>query len=370
VRHFFFFLSFINLSVSFALPYGHKSAFLANTTSRPGDSAAAVNFPSALAFDQTTGTKLASGLAFIKPEITSDKDFELSAEAKFVPFFAGTIWGEGHYKFSTYARYSDDIAIQANLRENDLNSRTESSQQNLEVGLGFGYKIFSDISFGLSLELDIQNEQSLVTISGQVTGQDFLSSINSKERIFSSTLKSSVSYQQDHNFFSFAIRTPSLAISEKGHQNYNSLLNGVGLESNDSNYKPTEETPWVLFLGWSVNSDIASVTVETNYIMPVKFTDVTGPDAEDRDRVSYKDAFQFSLGVEHKLNTDSILAGFSYLEKRKEKVSGEYQDFSKLMTLGYEFKNSESNPVVGVFFEQFGETAKIYGLMYATNYKL
>lgn len=367
----------------FALPIGHESGFLGDTTSRPGDIGSALVFPSATAYIKRDEIKIYFGLMYMRQEVEVG-EFGGGFENQFIPYFTGFAGDFFGLTFANYVTYSGTNNGRFNFNEavgSDTIDGTIDIQAEQTVIGGSVAKKFEKFSLGFSANLAVESIKTFTTLKGNLAGNDFLASQKefSKNLVINSLI--SGSYLERNHFFSVGLSFPEIKYSSSKESELTSLLSSGNIQEQVSHTHPRSDGDFGLNLGYSYLSLAWAPSIDIYYNLDKEFLTIRSGESVNRANFNQDTLYKIGLSSpEYVMNhffkgtSYSFLFGFQY----REVSIGEEGDGilrtnkTHQYSIGYKLINRKTSPIFGIYYEnEKNETStKVVGLMYSSNYNI
>ncbi|MFG1492852.1 hypothetical protein [Halobacteriovorax sp. ZH4_bin.1] len=376
-------VALVLLSLSlFALPIGHESGFLGNTTSRPGDIGAALVFPSATAYLKHDEIKIYFGLMYTRQDIDVEGTQGSDFESQFIPYFtgfAGDFFGITFTNFVTYSGTNNGtLAFDINGIRGSANIQGEETV----LGISAAKKLNKKIALGFSGSLNIQSSKTFSTFYGNIGGDEYLQTINNRTKYIIINTLLSASYIEKNHFLSASLAFPGIKYSSSSTQESFLRLNADPTVFTRETTKPSYKSNPGINLGYSYLSPTSwSPSFEIFYDIS---KDIISFDPnQEQNRNKFSDDIWLKLGLSspeytmskfYKGTTYSFLLGFQYREVENRVAEDLPENISRTYeaSVGFKLTNRKASPIFGLYYQtQDGASdTSVIGLMYSSNYNI
>lgn len=365
-----------------ALPIGHESGFLGNTTSRPGDIGAALVFPSATAYTKYDEIKIYFGLMYSRQDIEIAGAEGSDFEGQFIPYFTGFAGDFFGFTFTNFVTYSGTNNGTVAFNRAGVQGTASIQAEETVLGISAAKKINDNFAIGFSGSLDLQSSKSFTTFYGNVSGTEYLETINNRTKYVIVNTLLSASYIEREHFFSTSIAFPGMKYSSSSdEESFYRIDADPAVVSKDSR-KPSYKSNPGLNLGYSYLSMTSwSPSIELFYDIS---SDIISFDFDqEKNRTSFSDDIWIRFGLsspEYTLSkfakgtTFSFLFGVQYreVESRVSEEAEISKSKSYEVSFGYKLTNRKASPIFGLYYQKQDDVsaANVIGLMYSSNYNI
>lgn len=366
------FLLILTISLNvFSVPFqnAHRAGFLGNTSSRRGDIAGTIFFPSVLSLDANNSTYLYGGTKANFTQVKGGKNINYDQQrVDFVPYYTASVFSFENWKLSTFFNFTGDLNISASVDEPTLMQRFDvhSEQRSSKLGLSFSRKLYEKFSVGLSVFLELE-ERYTQFISTKKTSLQYLAFSQSEEKNLNLNANLSFSYT-DQGVYSLGFILPQLKVDEKNKLEAVDFLEGDGLTESSEKYNYSGNKSFGLAFGFS-GEKLSILTPSVDIILMNEYEGVSSfENIEYEFGYSYSLAFGLDFDLFEKTN---LLLGYNYFSGDENKTVNETDSLTNTFSLGFELKSFKSRPIVGFNYIHYnGTQTKLLSLSFSSTYEV
>ncbi len=366
----------------FALPIGHESGFLGNTTSRPGDIGAALVFPSATAYLKRDEIKIYFGLMYSRQDIDVEGTAGSDFESQFIPYFTGFAGDFFGITFTNFVTYSGTNNGTINFSTNEFKGSADIQAEETVLGISAAKKLNDKFAVGFSGSLDIQSSKTFATFYGNIAGSEYLETVNDRTKYIIINTLLSASYIERKHFLSASVLFPGIKYSSSSTQESFSRVDADPAVFNRVVSKPSYKSNTGLNIGYSyLSTDSWSPSFEIFYDIS---KDIISFDPnQEQNRNNFSDDIWLKLGLStpeytmskfYKGTTYSFLFGLQYREVENRVAQDLPENITRTYeaSMGFKLTNRKASPIFGLYYQnQNGPSdTSVIGLMYSSNYNI
>ncbi|EPZ49632.1 hypothetical protein M902_0896 [Bacteriovorax sp. BAL6_X] len=366
----------------FALPIGHESGFLGDTTSRPGDIGAALVYPSATAYLKRDEIKIYFGLMYSRQDIDVEESEGSDFESQFIPYFTGFAGDLFGITFTNFVTYSGTNNGTLSFNTNGLKGNVNIQAEETLLGISAAKKLNEKFAIGFSGNLNIQSSKTFSTFYGSIGGSDYLQTVNNRTKYIIINTLLSASYIEREHFLSASLAFPGIKYSSTSiEESYHRIDADPAVFTREVS-KPDYKSNPGINIGYSYLSPVSwSPSFEIFYDIS---KDIISFDPnQEQNRNNFSDDFWLRFGLStpeytmskfYKGTTYSFLFGLQYREV-ENKVSEELPEtISRTYeaSMGFKLTNRKASPIFGLYYQNQdgGSDTSVVGLMYSSNYNI
>lgn len=365
--------SFFQCSIALAVPEGYEGAVLGNSSARPGDIGAAVSFPSLLAFQKNTETRIYSGISVIQDDFDGDPTHLNKDKQKFIPHFTATSYIFRDFFIANYVAYRGVTDKHEEIRnvENYQFASADVSTEEIEFGIAAAKKLNEKWSFGLDLSAIRSKEFNSAKIAFNSGGNNRLISYEEEKVSYDLIVSLSASYQHRNHFYTLGLSSPNYQFDSNGESRYLEQRGNQVAIVRTEDLNPTIETPSRINIGWSFEIGNYTFTTELHHY----FDYIKEKQSEDSvfqdENLTIDNETEFRGGVKVARESTDLYFG-TLISSGARSQDQSYQEAQKyLFSTGIKLKNQTSKPLFGMFYlvDRYEESElKSIGFNYSTEY--